>query len=638
MVKRFRVPGSRFQRAVPLLAATLVACAPLSGRRVASADRDYELISVATALEPGTWNLEPSPWSDSVLSSLSLRDKAAQLVWPWMIGDYQSYDSPAWQRLANLVGQQHVGGIIMSVGSPLEIASKINGLQYLAPTPLIVSADLEAGTGFRVRGGYFVPNAIDLGGATLFPQNMALGAARDEALATEVGRVTALEARALGIHVAFGPVMDVNNNPANPVIGARSFSEDPQLVARLGTAMIRGMQENGLIATAKHFPGHGDTEVNSHLGLPVVPVSRERMDRVELVPFAAAARAGIGMVMTAHMALPSITGDSTPATLSPTVMRDLLRRDLGFRGILVTDAMDMRGVLASMGLVEATKRAIEAGNDVILMPTDVPAAIDAIAAGVREGRYTEARIDSSARRLLELKERLGLHQNRYVDLNKVRSVVGKVEHQAVAQRVAERGITLVKDAQRMIPLQVASRRNVNTAGSTRTELLSVTVARRADLGAGRDFNAEMRTRYPGMRDVFVDSEDAEFDYERVLRMADLAEVTVVGAYSLAGFDVARSNSAPRAFVEFIRELQRRPTRSIVVSFGNPYLLREIPDVPSYLIAWSGFPASQRAAARAIVGTASIGGRLPISIPPVASVGAGLQRTARAAPPSGEARP
>lgn len=577
-------------------------------------------------------------WADSVLSSLSLRDKAAQLVWPWMIGDYQSYDSPGWQRLSNLIGQQHVGGIIMSVGSPLEIASKINGLQYLAPTPLIVSADLEAGTGFRVRGGYFVPNAIDLGGATLFPQNMALGAARDEALAADVGRVTALEARALGIHVAFGPVMDVNNNPANPVIGTRSFSEDPQLVARLGTAMIRGMQENGLIATAKHFPGHGDTEVNSHLGLPVVPVSRERMDRVELVPFAAAARAGIGMVMTAHMALPSITGDSTPATLSATVMRDLLRRDLGFRGILVTDAMDMRGVLASMGLVEATKRAIEAGNDVILMPTDVPAAIDAIVAGVREGRYAEARIDSSARRLLELKERLGLHQNRYVDLNQVRSVVGKVEHQAVAQRVAERGITLVKDAQRMIPLQVPPRRNVDAASSTRIELLSVTVARRTDLGAGRDFNAEMRTRYPGMRDVFVDSEDAEFDYERVLRMADLAEVTVVGAYSLAGFDVARSNSAPRAFVEFIRELQRRPTRSIVVSFGNPYLLRETPDVPSYLIAWSGFPVSQRAAARAILGTASIGGRLPISIPPVAAMGAGLQRTARGAPPPGEARP
>jgi beta-N-acetylhexosaminidase len=556
-----------------------------------------------------------------------------------MIGDYQAYNSPAWQRLATLIGQQHVGGIIMSVGSPMEIASKINALQYLSPTPLLVSADLEAGAGFRVRGGYFVPNAIDLGGATLFPQNMAFGAARDEQLAYEAGKVTALEARALGIHIAFGPVLDVNNNPANPVIGVRSFSEDPQLVARLGSAMIRGMQENGAIATAKHFPGHGDTEVNSHLGLPVVPVSRERLDRVELVPFAAAVRAGIGMVMTAHMALPSVTGDSMPATLAPAVMRDLLRRDLGFRGILTTDAMDMRGVLATMGLAEATKRAIEAGNDVILMPADVPAAIDAIVAGVREGRYSEARIDSSARRLLELKERLSLHQNRYIDLDKVRSVVGNPEHFTVAQRAAERGITLVKDAQRTIPLPVPARRAASAAGSSRTDLLSVTVARRADLGAGRDFNAELRTRYPAMRDIFVDADDPDFDYERVLRLADLAEVTVVSSYSVAGFDVARTNSAPRAFVDFVLQLQRRPTRSVVVAFGNPYLLREIPDIPTYVIAWSGFPVSQRAAARAILGTASISGRLPIAIPPVAPMGAGLQRTAKAAPPpAADARP
>ncbi|MDQ3995670.1 MAG: glycoside hydrolase family 3 protein [Gemmatimonadota bacterium] len=612
----------------------VAACMPAGATRAQTAGGDIR----SDRAPLSALGFTPSPWSDSVLATLSLRDKAAQMVWPWMIGDYQAYNSPGWQRLATLIGQEHVGGIIMSVGSPLEIASKINGLQYLSPTPLLVSADLEAGAGFRVRGGYFVPNAIDLGGATLFPQNMAFGAARDEQLAYELGRITALEARAVGVHIAFAPVMDVNNNPANPVIGVRSFSEDPQLVARLGAAAIRGMQEHGIIATAKHFPGHGDTEVNSHLGLPVVPVSRERLDRVELPPFSAAIRAGAGMVMTAHMALPAVTGDSTPATLAPAVMRDLLRRDLGFRGILSTDAMDMRGVLATMGLTEATKRAVEAGNDVILMPPDIPTAIDAIVAGVRDGRYTEARIDSSARRLLELKERLGLHQNRYVDLDKVRSVVGDAGHLAVAQRAAERGITLVKDVSRVIPLQLSPRRATPAEGSSRTDLLAVTVARRTDLGAGRDFNAELRTRYPGMREVFVDADDPEFDYDRVLRMSDLAEVTVVGSYSLAGFDVQRTNSAPRAFVEFVRELRRRPTRTIVVAFGNPYLLREIPDVPTYMIAWSGFPVSQRAAARAILGTTSISGRLPIAIPPVAAMGAGIQRTARAAPPTAGARP
>jgi beta-N-acetylhexosaminidase len=619
-----------------LVVTVFSACVSAPATRASSGSVDFS--SRPAPLAPRPVFTAPSPWADSVLATLSLRDKAAQMVWPWVLADYQAYDSPAWQRVADLIAQQHVGGIIISVGSPTEMATKINGLQYLSPTPLLVSADFEAGAGFRARGGYFVPNAIDLGGATLFPQNMALGAARDEALAYEFGKVTALEARALGVHIAFAPVLDVNNNPANPVIGVRSFGEDPQLVARLGTAVIRGMQENGIVATAKHFPGHGDTEVNSHLGLPVVPVSRERLDRVELFPFGAAIRAGVGMVMTAHMALPVVTGDSTPATLSPTVMRDLLRRDLGFRGILTTDAMDMRGVMATMGLVEATKRAVEAGNDILLMPTDVPATIDAVVAGVREGRFTEARVDSSVRRLLELKERLGLHQNRYVDITKVRSVVGDAEHLALAQRAAERGITLVKDAPRAIPLQLTPRRSVTGDGSGRTDLLSVTVARRVDLDAGRAFNTELRARYPGMRSIFVDADDPDVDYERVLRMSDLAEVTVVSSYSMATFDVQRTNLAPRAFVEFVRDLQRRPTRTIAVAFGNPYLLREIPDVPTYMVAWSGYPVSQRAAARALLGTVSITGRLPIAIPPVAPMGAGIQRTARGAPVPGAARP
>ncbi|MFN2566672.1 MAG: glycoside hydrolase family 3 protein [Gemmatimonadaceae bacterium] len=650
MTNRRAVRGAR--RAVVGTLAATSACMPFGTSRVPPASGDVSTPRTSPAAEPRAAGREPrpgglaprpvfttpSPWADSVLATLSLRDKAAQMVWPWMMADYQAYNSPAWQRLVALIQQEHVGGIIMSIGSPIEMAAKINGLQYLSSTPLLVSADLEAGAGYRARGGYFVPNATDLGGATLFPNNMAFGAARDDSLAYQLGRITALEARALGVHIAFAPVMDVNNNPANPVINVRSFGEDPQLVARLGSAVIRGMQDNGAIATAKHFPGHGDTEVNSHLGLPVVGVSRERLDRVELLPFGAAIRAGVGMVMTAHMALPAVTGDSTPATLSPVVMRDLLRRDLGFRGILSTDAMDMRGVMATMGLIEASKRAVEAGNDVLLMPTDIPETIDAVVAGVREGRFSEARVDSSVRRLLELKERLGLHRNRYIDLDKVRAVVGDAEHWAIAQRAAERGITLVKDAQRLVPLQLAPRRAVASTGglppsSGRTDLLSVTVARRTDLAAGRDFNAELRARFPGMRDVYVDADDPEFDYDRVLRMSDLAEVTVVGSYSLASVDVARSNSAPRAFVEFVRELQRRPTRTVVVAFGNPYLLREIPEVPAYMIAWSGYPVAQRAAARALLGLTSISGRLPVAIPPVAALGAGIQRTARGVAPA-----
>jgi beta-N-acetylhexosaminidase len=556
-----------------------------------------------------------STWSDSVLASLSLRDKAAQMVWPWVLADYVSESSPAWQRTARLFSEQKVGGLIISVGSPLEMAAKLNAFQRLSTTPLIVSADFEGGAGFRARGGIFVPNGLDLGGATLFPQNMALGASRDSALSYEVGRITALEGRALGVHVAFAPVVDVNNNPGNPVIGVRSFGEDPRLVGRLGAAMIRGIQDHGMIATAKHFPGHGDTEVNSHLGLPVVPVTRARLDSVELAPFRDAIAAGVGAVMTAHMALPLVVGDSTPATLSRQLMTDLLKRELGFDGLLTTDAMDMQGVMAVMGLAEATRQAVEAGNDVLLMPTDIPVTIEAIVSGVRDGRYTEARVDSSVRRILRLKEQMGVHRNRYVDLDAARRVVGDTAFAGVARRVAERGLTLVRDTRRSVPLP--------TAATTR--VMSVTVARRFDLGAGRDLNAELRTRYSTLREVFVDSDDPGYDYGRILRTADSMDVVIIGSYQLAGFDIARSSAAPRAFVDFVERLSARRQRMVVISHGNPYLLREIPSAPAYLIAWSGVPAAQRAAGRALLGTVPITGILPISIPPVAPAGSGERR-------------
>src|SRR5215210_2525596 len=286
-----------------------------------------------------------SAWTDSVLATMTLRQKVAQMVWPFMLGDYAATDAPSWTQLERLVTQEQVGGFIVSVGSPLDIATKVNTLQRASRVPLLFSADFETGAGFRVRGGYFVPNAIDLGGATVFPLQMALGAARDTALAYEVGRITALEGRALGIHVSFGPVLDVNNNPANPVIGARSFSEDPRLTARLGAALVRGVQEHGMLATAKHFPGHGDTETNSHLELSTVTASRARLDSVELVPFRAAIGAGVAAIMTYHGILPALDSSGVPATLSPRVLTGLLRDSLHYNGVLITDAMDMAGVL-----------------------------------------------------------------------------------------------------------------------------------------------------------------------------------------------------------------------------------------------------------------------------------------------------
>ncbi|MBC7789482.1 MAG: hypothetical protein H7Z74_06030 [Anaerolineae bacterium] len=554
-----------------------------------------------------------SRWTDSVLASLTLREKAAQIVWPFVLGDYVSGDSPQWRRLTQYVQQEKVGGFIISVGSPTEVAAKLNALQSMSRVPLLFGADLEAGAGFRARGGYFVPNAIDLGGAIVFPPEMAIGATRDTTLAYEQGRLTAVEGRALGIHIAYAPVLDVNNNPDNPVINTRSYGEDPELVARMGVAFIHGLQDHGMIATGKHFPGHGDTGVNSHLALPVVTVSRSRLDALELVPFRAAIKGGVGAIMSFHGVMPALDSSNVPGTLSSKVLTDLLRGEMGFKGMIISDAMDMRGVLDQFGAAEAAKRAIAAGVDVLIQPLDVPQTIDAVAAGVREGRYTEARLDSSVRRVMEAKRALGLARNKLVDLSRLRFLVGDSSNTQIARRVAEKSITLVKDSLRQIPLSVPGAR-----------VLSITLARRTDLPAGNAFNAELRSGLPNLRTEFVATEDAALNYPRLIAAADSADVTIVSSYIGHRSD-ALTVSAPQAFTNFVQSLVQRGRKPIVVAFGNPYLLQQLPWVGTYLVAWGGFPVSQAAAARALLGTSAISGHLPISIPPYASRGAGEDR-------------
>jgi beta-N-acetylhexosaminidase len=558
------------------------------------------------------------PWADSVLATLSLRQKAAQMVWPNLLGDYTPTDAVAWRKLVRQVTDEGVGGLLISIGSPEEIASKLNALQHAAAIPLLVSSDFEYGAGERARGGYFLPNAIDLGGATIFPPQMAFGAIRDTMLAYEEGRITAIEGRALGVQVDFAPDLDVNNNAANPVINTRSYGEDPRLVAALGRSFIRGAQANGMIATGKHFPGHGDTEINSHLALPVVRASRARLDSVELVPFRAAIGAGVDAIMTFHGSMPALDSSGVPATLSPPVLTGLLRGDMQFRGLIISDAMDMAGGLSHFGLAEAVKRAVAAGVDVVIQPSDATQAIDAIVAGVQEGRYTEGRIDASVRQLLTLKHQLGLDRQRYTDLDSLRAIVGDSANQAVAREAAERSITVVKDSLHALPLG----RLTHAA-----RVLSITIAHRSDLGAGVAFAAALRPAFPNLRTEFVDADNPGDVPFRLMSEADSADVTIVGSY-VGQFWLVTTVAVNAPVVTFIQQLAQRGARPIVVAFGNPYLLQQVPSVPAYVIAWGGYPVSQQAAARAILGAIPVTGTLPISIPPYAKLGAGIAIPAR----------
>jgi beta-N-acetylhexosaminidase len=589
-------------------------------------------------------------WADSVLATMSLRDKAAQMVWPWLLGDYTAADDPNYRRIEKLVRDQHLGGVIISVGSPTEITAKLNALQAASPLPLLVGADLETGAAFRARGGYFLPNAIDLGGATSFPYEMGIGASRDSALAYEMGKVTALEGRAMGIHMAFAPVVDVNNNPKNPVISLRSFGENPQLVAGLGAAFVRGIQDNGMLATAKHFPGHGDTEQNSHLELARVDASRARIDSVELVPFRAAVNAGVRGVMTFHGLLPAL--DTTPiaATLNPRIMTDLLRGDLGFKGLVITDALDMNGVLGKMSMGEVTQRAVLAGADVLLMPTDNVGAIDAVVDGVRAGRIPESRIDASVRKLLAAKHEMGLDRQRIVDIPAMRSVVGDSANQASARLAAERAITLVKDSLGTVPLGRLPR----TA-----RIVSLTIAPKVALDAGAAFNSELSRALPSLRTLTLSpeslygaasgatvgaavtggtyvasSQPALFpaSVENALRASQGADVVLVSSYFGASSSTAKL-AAPGGMGDLIDSLKKTGAKVVLVTFSNPYIASELPATPAYVIAWGSAPVSQRAAARALLGLAPISSQLPITIPSVAGYGAGLRRDVYVPPPT-----
>jgi beta-N-acetylhexosaminidase len=558
-------------------------------------------------------------WVDSVLKSLTLREKVAQMVWPSTWGDYAPVNSPQWKALTKLIVEDKVGGFTMSVGSPTEIATKINAMQAISRTPLLFGADLETGAGFRARGPYFLPNAIDLGGAVMLPPQMALGATRDTSLAYEAGRVTAIEGRALGIQIAYAPVLDVNNNAANPVINVRSYGEDPALVARMGASFIRGVQDHGMIATGKHFPGHGDTEVNSHIGLPVVSVSRSRLDTVEFVPFKGAVEADVGAMMSFHGLMPALDPAGVPGTLSSVVMQNVLRRDLGFHGMLISDAMDMRGVLDQFGGVEAAKRAVAAGIDVLIQPVNVGETIDAVVAGVREGRYSEARVDSSVRRILVMKRKMGLSQSKTVRIEDVRVNVGDSAHHALARRIAEQSITLVRDSLAQIPI----------ASDRARKVLLIGYAGRTDLGATVTFNSVFANRFASVRSELISASDPTPNFARIEAAADSADLVVVSSYSTQSIDQAININAPASFAGFVNRLVAKGRNPIVVAFGNPYFLQQIQGVPAYVVAWGGFAPSQLAAARAILGDAPITGRLPISIPmsggKTVPFGAGLDR-------------
>lgn len=558
-------------------------------------------------------------WVDSTLASLSLRERVGQMVNVWVLGDYTNYEDSSFAEVLRWIRDDHVGGVSMSLGSPIEVAAKVNAMHRVAKVPLMVAADLEPNLG-RLDGGVFDHYLMDAGGATIFPNAMAIGATGRVEDAYLVGRAMAEEGKASGILVNFAPVVDVNNNPANPVINTRSFGEDPKRVAELSAAFVKGTQDAGAMATIKHFPGHGDTDVDSHVGLPMVSATMARLDTVELVPFHAGVNAGAGLVMTAHIALPAVQGDSTtPATLAPRIITGLLRDSLDFGGLAITDAMTMGGIGKGYTTEESSLLAVKAGADVLLKPGDPHAAVEAVLAAVERGEISRARIDSSVRRVLEVKARTGVAFRPTVSLEHLRRVVHSPEHVTLAADVARRSVTLLRDRDQLLSA-------VRDSARGRTVLVQYMPS--SELRAGRVFASRIRAALRGTRVFEVSPATDSATLASIDSAVHGADRVIVATY-VRRIEGEGRFAIPAPIAAFIDSLGAHE-RTIVVSFGNPYLIRQFPSVNSYLVTYGVADVLERAAADALLGRAPITGRIPVSLPGFFARGDGLQRTAGSA--------
>ncbi len=535
-------------------------------------------------------------WVRTTLGSLSVDQKAAQMVMVRAYGRFANPRSEARRELVEQVGSMGVGGVVVFDSDLESIPRLLDSLQGAAEIPLLVASDLERGVAFRVRRG-----------SVSLPSAMAIGATRSEAAAEFAGEVTAREGRALGIHWAFAPVLDVNNNPANPVINLRSFGEDPQWVARLGAAFVRGARRGGMLTTAKHFPGHGDTAVDSHVELPTLSADRTRLQAIELPPFQRAIEAGVDSVMLGHIAVPAIDPTGVPATLSRAVVGGLLRRDLGFEGLIVTDAMEMAGV-AGVWSGAAAVRAVQAGADVILLPPDPRVAIASLARAVREGQLDEARLDASVRRILEAKAGLGLHRDRLAGRADLNRKVARPEDVQRALDAASASTTLLRNVGDVLPLRAEEPLRV---------LHIVIGADPRRPYPGSVVSRELRGRWIETVTRRLGREVAGETEAEILASATGFSHVLVSAFVPVPPSPEDPTLAPSQG-RLLRRLARTGVPVVLASFGSPYLVSEIPEVPVSLCAYGAAVSSQRALVSALLGEKPIGGRLPVSFPATGS--------------------
>ncbi|HEV2992207.1 MAG TPA: glycoside hydrolase family 3 N-terminal domain-containing protein [Candidatus Angelobacter sp.] len=588
---------------------------------------------------------EGEHWAQRTLKKLSLEEKIGQLFMVRVQAQFLDLRSPDYLRLKEQLDKYHLGSVLVTVPAegpflyktePYEMAMLVNQLQRQSRLPLIVAADFERGLSMRLNG------------ATIFPHAMAFGAAGKRELAEQFGKIVAREARAVGVEWNFFPVADVNSNPANPIINTRAFGEDPQQVSALEVAYIQGARQEGMLTTAKHFPGHGDTDTDSHLGLAAVNRTRDQIEQIDLQPFRSAIAAGVDSIMIAHVTAPALEPDANKvATTSTAIINGILKQELGFKGLVVTDALEMGALTrlypqaGSAASAQAAVDAFKAGNDILLLPSDLKGAYQGLLDAVHSGTITESQINESVLKILRAKASVGLHKARLVDINRVAERVAQPESLLVAQQVAASSLTLVRENGKLLPFQSAMARPngrhdapsikdgtstsshaYEKSGEQETPLLCVILTDDVRTENGRQLERELRRREPNVRILYLDPRFASAMAAEVQDSVRSARRILVAVYIVP--TAGKAMQTPATILSKILEIARQKT--VVVAFGSPYIAADFPEIENYLCAYSNVPTSESAVVQALYGQTAIQGHLPVTIPGIAQRGEGIQRS------------
>ena len=611
-----------------LCLALLAALIPLAQTAVA---KDKYLRPQALP-EQSRLNREEEKWVRQTLSKMSTEEKVGQLFMVWARVEFLNAQSPEYLQLTDRIQRYHVGcfavsvdedGPFLSKSQPYEVAMLLNRLQQLSKTPLLFAADFESGLSQMLNG------------TTVFPQAMAFGATANPSYAEDFGRITALEARAIGVHWNFFPVADVNSNPDNPIINVRSFGENPEQVGEMVAAYIRGARSNGMLTTAKHFPGHGDTAADTHLEVAQLSGDKARIGAVELPPFRRAIEAGVDSIMVAHVTVPAYESDpNRVAVTSPAIITGLLKEQMGFKGMVVSDALDMGAVthLYAANIGREAVDAFKAGNDVLLIPPDLDAAYRAMLAAIASGEISQDRLDASVRKILAAKASLHLQQARLVDVNALAELIDQPQNSARGQQISNDAITLVRDNGKILPLKAvrkpAALLPYQAPEPVRNRVVAIVFSDDVRLEAGRVLEEGIRARAPDAHVFHVDPAIAAAMSRDVLQAVDEAEIVIAAMDAMpipGGMGNAEKLLATDPSGNLLRGiLDHAAPKTVVVAIGNPYLASRFSKIENYLCTFSTASVSETSAVKALFGEIKIRGHLPVTIPGVAPRGAGIE--------------